>query len=117
MQFTTRKAEYITGIARAFTENKLSKKTLNSLATEEEQLSALLHFRGIGQWTANYALMKSMGAMNRIPLGDAGVNQALFRHKGLSKSGDETVKRVFAPFEGWKTYLVFYLWRSLREMA
>ena len=117
MQFTTRKAEYIIGIARAFSEKKLSKDLLNDLDSEEKMLSFLLSFRGIGQWSGNYALMKSMRAMHRVPFGDAGVNQALTKFKGLPKSGDEAVKKVFSPFPGWKTYLVFYLWRSLREMA
>jgi DNA-3-methyladenine glycosylase II len=117
MQFTTRKAEYIRGISAAFADEKLNKKILLAKRSEEEMLTYLLSFRGIGQWSANYALMKSLGAMNRIPFGDAGINQALLKHKAIPRGGDEAVKKVFLPFEGWKTYLVFYLWRSLREMA
>jgi DNA-3-methyladenine glycosylase II len=68
-------------------------------------------------WTANYVLMKSLGAMNRIPYGDAGLNQALAQLAGIGSYDSKTVDRIFAPYEGWKTYLVYYLWRSRREMA
>ncbi len=117
MQFTTRKAEYIKGISEAFCTGAISKELLVSHSTESAQLQHLLAFRGIGEWSANYVLMKSVRAMNRIPVGDAGLNQALKKFKGIERNNNSEVIKTFEPFTGWKTYLVFYLWRNLRNMA
>lgn len=54
--------------------------------------------------------------MNCIPYGDVGVNNALAQFKGITKPVTKTqVDAVFRHFENWKTYLVFYLWRSQRN--
>lgn len=114
-QLTVRKSEYILGIARLMHEGLLSKQLLLDLENEEQMLQKLKSIRGIGDWTANYALMKCIRAMNCIPYGDVGVNNALFSLKGIEKKDNRlSVDALFSHFTGWKTYLVFYLWRSLR---
>jgi DNA-3-methyladenine glycosylase II len=117
MQFTTRKAEYILGISKAFVSGDLSKSRLEGMGSGEERLKYLLRFRGIGPWSANYVLMKSLRDMNCVPYGDAGLNQALLKIKKFPRSPEKEVKHLLRDFEGWRTYLVYYLWRSLREMA
>jgi DNA-3-methyladenine glycosylase II len=115
LQITTRKAEYITGIAKLFESGALSKETLIKLGTEEAMLHELMKIRGIGEWTANYTIMKSLRGMNCLPYGDAGVHIALNRLKGIPKKNNRRqIDEVFDSFIGWKTYLVYYLWRSLR---
>jgi DNA-3-methyladenine glycosylase II len=116
IQLPTRKAEYITGISRLFANGEISKEMLLSLKSEEGMIAELMKIRGIGEWTANYTLMKTLGGMNGIPYGDSGVNNALLKFKGIPKKNNRVqVDKVFGQFRGWKTYLVFYLWRSLRE--
>jgi DNA-3-methyladenine glycosylase II len=115
LQVTTRKAEYITGVARMFARGELSKKKLQALGSEDAMLNHLMKIRGIGEWTANYTVMKSLRGMNCVPYGDAGIHIALNRLKGIPKKNNRPeVDAVFSQFEGWKTYLVYYLWRSLR---
>jgi DNA-3-methyladenine glycosylase II len=115
MQFTGKKAEYIIGIAKLFAAGELSKEKLMQLGDEKRMLEELIKIRGIGEWTANYTLMKSIRAMNCVPYGDIGVNNALHLLKGTPKKNNRVeVDKVFSAFEGWKTYLVFYLWRMLR---
>ena len=115
LQVTTRKAEYITGVARMFVNGDLSKEKLQALGSEEAMLAKLMKIRGIGEWTANYTVMKSLRGMNCVPYGDAGVHIALNRLKGIPKKNNRAeVDVVFSRFERWKTYLVYYLWRSLR---
>lgn len=114
LQFSQRKSEYITGIAQLFSGGKLSHQQLAQLEDEEAMIQSLLKIRGVGEWTANYALMKSFKMMRCIPFGDAGLKKALESLKALPKSASkEEVQKVFAPFKGWEAYLVFYLWRSL----
>lgn len=116
LQLTEKKAEYLIGISRLFAQGALSKQKLKDLGNEKLMLDALVKIRGIGEWTANYTIMKSLRAMNSIPYGDSGVNNGLFNLKGIPKKNNrEMVDKIFNRFEGWKTYLVYYLWRSLRN--
>jgi DNA-3-methyladenine glycosylase II len=118
LQLTTRKAEYLRGIAQLFLEGKLSKKMISDLKDEKLMIDRLKEIRGIGEWTANYAIMKGLRARNGVPYGDSGLNQALYHFKGIPKKNNRPeVDALFDCFEGWKTYLVFYLWRSLRNQA
>jgi DNA-3-methyladenine glycosylase II len=114
MQFSRRKAEYIVGLARAFISGRISKQQLTGLPDLISRQRALMNIRGIGIWTANYALMKSLKEPSCIPYGDAGLLKALMNHKIISeKKDDKQINEFFKKFPGWESYLVFYLWRSL----
>lgn len=113
-QISQRKAEYIIGVARLFAEGKMSKAQLLELEEPEAVLKALTDVRGIGLWTANYAMMKSLQLPNSVPYGDTGLNSALHQYKNTSRRPSrEEIDAVFDQFEGWKAYLTRYLWRSL----
>ena len=115
-QLTTRKAEYLKGISELFVSGQLSKEKTEALGDEDLMRSLLMKIRGIGEWTANYAVMKGLKGMNCLPYGDSGVNNALFNLKGIPKKQNrKQVDGVFDQFENWKSYLVYYLWRSLRN--
>lgn len=75
MQFSRQKAEYLIGISKMFATGDLSKSHLLKKVDSAEQLKALMQVRGVGEWTANYVLMKSLKVMNCIPFGDAGLNK------------------------------------------
>lgn len=115
MQFSTKKAEYIIGIAQLFVENKLSKTQMEGLSTSDA-LKELCKVRGIGEWTANYALMKSLQRLECVTYGDVGLYNALHQIKNFPKRPERLqLEEFFAPFKGWEAYIVFYLWRSLAE--
>jgi DNA-3-methyladenine glycosylase II len=49
-----------------------------------------------------------------IPYGDAGLIKALINHNVvISKQDLAGMDNIFKEFNGWESYLVFYLWRSL----
>lgn len=113
MQFSRRKAEYIIGIAQQFVEGKLSKSSLVNLPNKQ-QLRRLMKIRGVGDWTANYVLMKSLKQMNCITYGDTGLQSAVSFLLDLQrKPTRKEVEALFEPFSGWKSYLNIYLWRTL----
>lgn len=115
LRLTTRKAEYIQGIAQAFVTGTLSEAMFAAL-NEEQARVELMQVRGIGEWTANYAVMKALRGMNCVPYGDSGINQALLKWKHIpARNNREQVESLFNKFSGWKSYLVYYLWRSLRN--
>lgn len=114
MQFSQRKAEYLIGVAKAFDSGALSKAQLQALPDLEERRKALTDLKGIGVWTANYALMKSLREHSCIPHGDIGLLNALVSHQIIKERGElEKIDRFFKKYQGWESYLVFYLWRSL----
>ncbi|SEI73954.1 DNA-3-methyladenine glycosylase II [Dyadobacter koreensis] len=116
MQFSSKKAEYIIGLAQIFTDGKLSKGILKLLPDVAARQKALTSIKGIGVWTANYALMKCLKEQTSIPYGDTGLMQALFTHQIIEHKKDYApVEKFFTNFEGWESYLVFYLWRSLAK--
>lgn len=116
LKLTQRKAEYVIGIARLFSSGSLSKEKILKLGAEDLIREELLTIRGVGEWTANYTMMKALRAMDCVPFGDAGLNNALFRLKQIPKKENRTAVAIFFNnFPGWKTYLVYYLWMRLRD--
>lgn len=114
MQFSRSKAEYLTGISGMFLRGELSKTKLMQCSLHEDRLKQLTAVKGIGSWTANYVLMKSLKEMQAIPHGDAGLLNALLQHQLIrDKQDTDSIKTLFETFSGWEAYLVFYLWRSL----
>lgn len=114
MQFSRRKAEYIIGIARRFAEGELSKSSIQALSNSEQMLNHLIQIRGVGPWTANYVLMKSLRQPDCITYGDTGLRSALSSLLELNrKPTKKEVDSFFEPFAGWESYLNIYLWRTL----
>lgn len=114
LQFSRQKAEYIIGIARDFADGKITKQSLGNLDSCQQMLDRLKEIRGVGDWTANYVLIKSLKQMNCITYGDTGLHSAVSSMLGLErKPTREEVHTLFEPFTGWESYLVIYLWRTL----
>ncbi|MGN6437377.1 MAG: DNA-3-methyladenine glycosylase family protein [Agriterribacter sp.] len=114
MQFSTSKANYIIGTAKAFASGEISKEKLSALPDFKSRQLALTQFKGIGTWTANYVLMKTMRDANAIPVGDIGLLNALTALNLIqSRAEADKIEKLFKQFSGWESYLVFYLWRSL----
>ena len=114
LQFSRQKADYVIHTAKMIEEGSLSKAALLAMDGREAQLKKLISVRGIGEWTANYVLMKTLKDMNCITIGDTGLNSALAAHELVKdKKNKDEVRAFFEAFEGWKSYLNIYLWRSL----
>jgi DNA-3-methyladenine glycosylase II len=75
LQFTTRKAEYIIAIAREIAAGDLGLEMLAGLA-DEEVVGRLTAVRGIGRWTAEWVLCRTLGRPC-VVAGDLGVRKAV----------------------------------------
>jgi DNA-3-methyladenine glycosylase II len=75
LQFSNRKAEYIIGAAQAIAAGELSLQVLEGLP-DEEVISRLTGLRGIGVWTAEWLLARTLGRP-RVVAGDLGVRKAV----------------------------------------
>lgn len=118
LQFTVRKAEYIVGIAEEMVSGNLSKEKLLHKRDFNEVKKSLVSIRGIGDWTANYVMMKCLHDTSSLPIADVGLHNALKNILGLErKPSIEEIKEYAANWSGWEAYATFYLWRSLYDEA
>ncbi len=114
MQLSGSKTAYLKNIALAFIEGKIDKTILRSLPDSVSRRNLLTAQKGIGVWTANYVLMKSLRDQTAVPFGDAGLINALLNHGIIANKTElQDMHQLFERFKGWEAYLVFYLWRSL----
>jgi DNA-3-methyladenine glycosylase II len=114
LQFSNKKAEYLTDVAGLFVNQTLSREKLANQPDFLSRQKLLTDIRGIGIWTANYVLMKTLKENAAIPYGDAGILNALIRHGVIDNKSDvKAIDAFYQKFKGWESYITFYLWRSL----
>jgi 3-methyladenine DNA glycosylase/8-oxoguanine DNA glycosylase len=106
--FSTRKAEYVLGLAR-------SDLDLLELATlpDEEVAARLVAIRGLGQWTADWFLARHLARPHAWPAGDLGLRKAV-----AAFYGDVADLRAYAqrfhPFENLTAHYLLTGHRVLR---
>jgi DNA-3-methyladenine glycosylase II len=93
LQLTNSKAEYIIQAARTITSEELTIASIDEL-TDEEIIARLTAIRGIGLWTAEWILARTLGRP-RVVAGDLGVRKAV----GIAYCGgviqrDSEVRRI-----------------------
>jgi DNA-3-methyladenine glycosylase II len=113
LQFSRQKSNYVKLIGEAFASNSISKEKLGKLSFDDAK-TELMKIKGIGNWTANYALMKTFRYPNAFPLEDAGLHNAIKNLKLMKKKPTlNQVKNIFKKYKGWEAYATLYLWKSL----
>lgn len=115
MQFSRSKADYILSIAKAMAEERLSLAHLQSLGYAAAR-EYLISFKGIGNWSANYVLMKFSRYWQALPLEDAGLHNALKYQLQLpAKPSLAEIREYTQHWQQHAAYATFYLWRSLQQ--
>ena len=107
---SNRKAEYITGLAQAASDNSLDFEAL-SLLTDYEVIKELTRFRGVGQWTAEMLMIFSLGRMDIFSSRDVGLQRgmkSLFGEKANSLSDMEELASRWQPY---RSVASWYLWK------
>lgn len=113
MQFSRSKADYIIRLAQSMADGCLSVEKLQAMDYVQAR-EHLVSFRGIGNWSANYVLMKYNRYLQALPLEDAGLHNALKQQLQLAAKPSVTeVKEYTRHWEQHAAYATFYLWRSL----
>jgi DNA-3-methyladenine glycosylase II len=113
LQFSRQKSKYTTLIAEAFAAGLVSKEKFIGWPLKEAK-EELMKIKGVGNWTANYALMKTYRYPDAFPLEDAGLHNAIKNQLGLkAKPSLDRVKKIFKKYKGWEAYATLYLWKSL----
>ena len=103
--FSTRKAEYVVGLAR-------SDLDLDELASlpDEEVTARLVALRGLGEWTADWFLARHLARPHAWPAGDLGLRKAVTAFYG-DVPDIRTFGTRFHPFQNLSAH---YLLTGLR---
>jgi len=105
--FSRQKARALLELARAITEQHLN---LEQFAQEGDNAIGkhLLELRGVGRWTAEYALLRGFGRLNVFPGDDVGAQKKLARW--LGRSGSLDYAGVARAVSAWRPYagLVYF---------
>ncbi|NDI36209.1 Ada metal-binding domain-containing protein [Chengkuizengella sediminis] len=116
MQISTRKAEYIVGVAKKITDGTLNQKQLGFENNYNKMVDQLTSIRGVGKWTADYTIMKCYSINSAFPIADVGIHNALKAILALNqKPSIDEIKVLVKQWTGWESYAAFYLWRSLYD--
>jgi len=113
LQLSSRKAEYMIGIAKAWCDGTLNHQNYHSLPTNEIS-KELIALKGVGPWTVENFLLFGLGHKDVFPVGDVGIQIALQKLLKLdekpSKDILEQLKEQVSPFG---SYAALYLWKSI----
>ncbi len=108
LQFSTRKSEYIVGLAAAAADGAL--EGLESLDNQAviERVTAL---RGVGRWSAEWLLARTLARPDVVAAGDLGVRKAVSTHYvGTAEVlSEEEVRRIAARWgtaANWTAHLL-----------
>ncbi|QJC54193.1 DNA-3-methyladenine glycosylase 2 family protein [Paenibacillus albicereus] len=113
LQMTTRKSEYLIGVAGRVADGTLDKRELEAAdwAEAEKRLTAI---RGIGPWTAHYVMMRCLRMAEALPAADVGLQHAIRIAAGMDRKPTAAeVREQARAWAGWEAYATFYLWRTL----
>lgn len=113
MKFSSQKVKYIRIVAEAMENGSLSKESL-SLLNFENSRTELCKLKGIGNWSANYTLMRCLGYKEAFPIEDVGLHNAL---KAILKKTEKPtiteIQELATTWKGWEAYATFFLWQTL----
>jgi DNA-3-methyladenine glycosylase II len=113
LQFSRQKSRYTLALADAFMSGQLSQGQLSLLSLAEAR-AKLVAIKGIGNWTANYALMKTFRFRDAFPREDVGIHNAIRLLKKMDRKPTLVeVEAIFRRYAGWEAYATLYLWKAL----
>jgi len=111
LQFSRQKAAYLVNTARLIVDGQLDVDGLRTLsATRAER--TLSGIRGLGPWSVNYLMMRSLGFPDCVPLGDTGVTNGLRSLLKLQERPDiDATRRLMAIFSPYRSLATAHLWQ------
>lgn len=111
LQFSRQKAGYVIAISRLIADGQLDLNALRTMsATRAER--TLLAIRGLGPWSVNYVMMRSLGFADCVPYGDTGVTSGLQSLLKLDTRPDvDATRRLMTPFSPHRSLATAHLWQ------
>ncbi len=114
LKLSVRKSEYIQGIARAALESQDGFEGMHDLP-DDEVVKGMIALRGVGQWTAQWVLVRALARPDGFPIGDLALRRTV---AGLYFDGAEITDDELLEFSQrwspWRSYATAYLFAALR---
>lgn len=111
---SSRKAQYVKGIAKACLDGELDLDRLKDLP-DEEVVKALSSLRGIGVWTAEMMLIFCLGRKDVVSWGDLAIRRGMARLYGLEKLERQDFLRLRERYSPFGSVASLYLWEIAHE--
>lgn len=116
MKLSWRKAEYVQGIALAALDAPGHNLEGFRELSDDEVVRAATALRGIGNWTAQWLLIRALGRTDGLPLGDLAlrrvVSQLYFEGAPVT---DAQVEEFCQKWRPWRTYATVYWFTAMRQ--
>ncbi|MGA7670720.1 MAG: hypothetical protein WBW04_09885 [Nitrolancea sp.] len=114
LQFSRQKASYLIELSRLIASGALDLWAIGELPFDDG-VAELVRHRGIGRWTAEYVLMRGLGARDSIPAGDLGLRKIIGLAYGLDHTASEAeVREIAQAWAGWRGWAAFLWWLELQ---
>ena len=114
MKLSQRKAEYVHGIACTALDDPGFIEGLHHL-DDEAVVRQITSLRGVGNWTAQWILIRALGRPDALPLGDLAlrrvVSRLYFQDEPLNDTEVEEFCRRWSPY---RTYATTYMFTAMR---
>jgi len=107
---SSKKAEYITGVAKSIAEGNLDLEGLKEIGDTSAVIDRLLKIRGIGIWTAEMTVLRGMHRLEEMPADDVGLRKCIAHYYSNDGrlSADEA-RRIAKKWGKWQGLASFYL--------
>ena len=114
MKLSQRKAEYVHGIACTALDDPEFIEGLHHL-DDKAVVRQITSLRGVGNWTAQWLLIRALGRPDALPLGDLAlrrvVSRLYFQDEPLNDTEVEEFCRRWSPY---RTYATTYMFTAMR---
>lgn len=97
---TIRKAEYIIDFAERVNSGEFDLESIKEMA-DEEAITELSSFKGIGVWTAEMILLHCLQRPSILSYGDLAILRGMsmvYHHKDIDKERFERYRKRFSPY-------------------
>ena len=114
LKLSVRKSEYIQGIARAALESPDGFEGMHQLP-DDEVIKQMVALRGVGQWTAQWILVRALSRPDGFPIGDLALRRTVAAlYFDGAEITDEELLAFSERWSPWRSYATAYLFAALR---
>lgn len=111
---STRKVEYVEGLARAIVDSNFDVSELPEM-DDQAAIAAITSLRGFGTWSAEIYLMFSLQRTDIFPAGDLALRIALQKLKGIEEPlSDKQARELVEPWSPYRSAGSLFLWHYYR---
>ncbi len=115
LKLSMRKAEYIQGIARAALDAPHGFEEMHDLS-DDEVVKSMVALRGVGNWTAQWVLVRALARPDGFPVGDLALRRTVAAlYFDGAEIDDDQLLEFSQRWSPWRSYATSYLFAALRS--